>query len=147
MDKMRSELIQDIQAAFPNQILPQNGIAWWEDGVSEDEEVRNQLRGRSVDSISDAEIREIPVCFLTDHVKAMVLPVVMLENLRRGQITRVGELLLDPLPTHIPRIEGLASHLTSDQCKAVARYLEYGCSLGDETSCRAKEFWQRFLTD
>ena len=52
----KDELIEEIAAAFPKQPIPDKGIADWADMVGEDMDIRDQLAGRSWDSISPSEI-------------------------------------------------------------------------------------------
>ena len=144
MQPSRLTLTEEIMSTFADRSLGDDDIAVWEDDTAEEAEIRDQLKLRSWRSVTDLEISQVPLCFLTDQALAILLPAVMLAVLRsNSKDFRVSEMLFDLKEGNVDRINNVVSILNPQEQMVVVKYLQLGCSEGEQDSCRAADYLAR----
>jgi hypothetical protein len=154
MNTARSALATEILSTFADRRLGPSGIAVWEDIRGEEEEIKERLCGRSWRTVSDEEIGQTPLCFLTEHALAVLLPAVLLGVLRSNSDDfRVDEMLFNPNegPSNREQIDRVIGELNRSEGLLVLKYLRLGAGednkLANFTAGCAADYVARLLGD
>lgn len=154
MSTARQALVQEILSTFEDRRLGLGGVATWEEISGEDQELREQLSGRSWRSVSDEEISQVPLCLLTDHALSILIPAVILAVLRSdSEDFRVDEMLFNPNhgPSSRERINNVVQSLKPKEGFLVLKYLRLGAAednkLANFTAGCAADYVSRLIGD